>query len=59
MFHGSPFLFLAVGFSLILKFFRIVLLVHKVSRSCFPDLTTQSTLHAVCDVKSGIDPLPF
>ena len=36
MFHGRPFLFSAVGFSLILKFFRVVLLVHKVSRSRFP-----------------------
>ena len=30
------FFFSGVGFLLILKFFRVVLLVHKVSRSRFP-----------------------
>ena len=35
-FVGGHFLFSAVGFLLILKFLCIVLLVHKVSRSCFP-----------------------
>ena len=36
MFRGRPFLFSAVGFLLISKFFCVVLLVHKVSRSRFP-----------------------
>ena len=36
MFRGQPFLFSAVGFLLILKIFRTVLLVYKVSRSRFP-----------------------
>ena len=36
MFRGRLFLFSAVGFLLILKFFRVLLIVHKVSRSRFP-----------------------
>ena len=36
MFHGRPLLFSAVGFLLILKIFRAVLLVYKVRRSRFP-----------------------
>ena len=36
MFRGRPCLFSAVGFLLILKIFRAVLLVYKVSRSRFP-----------------------
>jgi len=35
-FVGRHFFFLAVGFLLILKFFRVVLLVHEVSRCHFP-----------------------
>lgn len=36
MFCWPPFLFSAVGFLLILKFFRVVLLVHEVGRCHFP-----------------------